>query len=337
MREALLALLVALPFGVGVATGASGERPAPLFRFQDPEIVESSGLALTDGGLVVTVNDSGDAARAFVVDPATGRTVGTTRWEGGAEDVEAVAPASGDTVYVGDIGDNGAVRDTISVVRVPVAARDQDVAGERFALRYADGPADAEALLVHPRTGRLVVVTKKVLGGQVYVAPEDLSTTGVGTLRPRGPVMSVVTDGAFLPDGDHLVLRDYTRAVVYSWPALEPVAELDLPEQRQGESLAVTGEGAVLVGSEGLRSPVYEVALPDLPAGPVSSSPSPSPSPSPSSSPGTYSREGREIPEDPDRPRDPWPWLVGPAVAVVALVVLVLSLRPPRGQRDHPR
>lgn len=324
MREALVALLVALPFGAGVVAGASEEQPAPVFRFQDPEVVESSGLALTDEGLVVTVNDSGDEARAFVVDPATGRTVGTTRWEGGAEDVEAVAPSGGNVVYVGDIGDNGAQRETVSVVRVPVGPLDQDVQGERFTLRYADGPADAEALLVHPQTGRLVVVTKAVLGGQVHVAPDGLTTGEVGTLRPRGPVMSVVTDGAFLPDGDHLVLRDYTRAVVYTWPGLEPVAELDLPEQQQGESLAVRGEATLLVGSEGLRSPVFEVSLPAL-------------GPTPSSPPSTYSREGKEIPEDPDQPRDPWPWLVGPAVAVVALVVLVLSLRPPKGQRHTPR
>lgn len=324
MREALAALLVALPFGAGVATVASETQPAPLFRFQDPEIVESSGLALVDDGLVVTVNDSGDEARAFVVDPATGSTVGTTRWQGGAEDVEAVAPTGGSAVYVGDIGDNGAERDTVSVVRIPVGELDQDVTGERFTLRYADGPADAEALLVHPGTGRLVVVTKAVLGGQVHVAPDGLTSDAVGTLRPRGPVMSVVTDGAFMPDGDHLVLRDYTRAVVYTWPGLEPVAEVDLPEQQQGESLAVTDDGTLLVGSEGLRSPVFEVPLPELEA-------------EPSSPPSTYSREGREIPEDPDQPRDPWPWLVGPTVAVVALVVLVLSLRPPKGQRHHPR
>ncbi len=327
MREALLALLVALPFAAGLAAGADEEAPTPLFRFQDPAIVESSGLALTGDGLVVTVNDSGDEARAFVVDPATGRTVGTTRWEGGAEDVEAVAPTGGDLVWVGDIGDNGADRDAVSVIRVPVGARDLDVAGERFTLRYAGGPADAEALLVHPRTGRLVVVTKGVLGGEAHVGPRDLVRGRTAVLRSRGAVMPVVTDGAFLPDGDHLVLRDYTRAVVYSWPALEQVAQVDLPEQQQGESLAVTDDGTILVGSEGLRSPVHEVELPE-PQGAVDE---------PSDPPGTFSREGSEIPEDPDQPRDPWPWLVGPAVAVVALVVLVLSLRPPKNQRNHPR
>ena len=70
--------------------------PDVLFSFADPEIVESSGLVATEG-LVVTVNDSGDAARAFIVDPGSGETVGVTeggRWSisggdgGGAVEVQ---------------------------------------------------------------------------------------------------------------------------------------------------------------------------------------------------------------------------------------------------------
>ena len=41
--------------------------------------------------------------------------------------------------------------------------------------------------------------------------------------------------------------------------------------------------------------------------------------------------------EDPDAPRDPWPWLVGPLVAAVSLVVLFFALRPPKKLRNHPR
>lgn len=320
MREALAALLVAAPFGAGVATGAM-TGTEPLFRFQDPAIVESSGLAVVDDGLVVTVNDSGDEARAFVVDPGSGRTVGTTRWQGGAEDVEAVAPGRDGTVWVGDIGDNGRDRASVSVVRIPVGPRDRDVVGERFVLRYPGGPADAEALLVHPRTGRLVVVTKDVLGGQVQVAPRELAAGAVQRTEPRGEVMPVVTDGAFLPDGDHLVLRDYARAVVYTWPALDQVAEVRLPPQRQGESLAVTASGTLLVGSEGVRSPVHEVALPDL-TGERDQSP-------------PLSREGRELPEQPGSAGpDPGPWLMGLGLFVVALVVLWAALRSPP---HHPR
>lgn len=326
VREALTALLVALPFGAGVAAGATPADPEPVFRFEDPAIVESSGLAVA-GDLVVTVNDSGDEARAFVVDPGTGRTVGTTRWEGGAEDVEALAPGGDGTVWVGDIGDNGRDRESVSVVRVPVGALEQDVTGERFTLRYPDGPADAEALLVHPRTGRLVVVTKDLLGGTVLESP-DPEAGAPQTMRARGQVMPVVTDGAFLPDGDHLVLRDYARAVVHTWPGLEVVAEVALPPQRQGETLAVTDDATLLVGSEGLRSPVHEVALPDL---------GDAATPSPSTGPRTESREGRELPNDPSPERDPVPWLTGFGFFLLAIVVLGFSLRPPKAQRNRPR
>jgi len=51
----------------------------------------------------------------------------------------------------------------------------------------------------------------------------------------------------------------------------------------------------------------------------------------------TISREGQELPSHETGDRDPWPWLVGPSVAVVALMVLWFSLRPPKGQRHHPR
>lgn len=329
-REALTALVVAgvvaLPFGAGIASGTDTPDERPLFHFEDPAVVESSGLAVVDG-LVVTVNDSGDEARAFTVDPATGETVGVTRWEGGATDVEAVAPAGEGEVWVADIGDNTRARESVSVVRVPVGPGDRAVAGERVTLTYPDDPHDAEALLTDPTTGRLLVVTKGVFGGEVYAAPADPDPGRPQPLRPLGDVMAVVTDGAFLPDGRHLVLRDYTRAVVYTWPGLEAVEEVTLPAQRQGEGIAVGADGdTVLVSTEGQRAPVHEVALPDI-----------EPTAEPTAEPTPFSREGREIPQEDALTRNPWPWLTGFGLFLVALVVLGFSLRPPRGQRDHPR
>ena len=75
-------------FSVAGAEPAAGEE---VCRFQDPQIVESSGLVARDG-LFVTVNDSGDSGRVFVVDAQTCRTVGGTTWSDEVEDVEAVAP-----------------------------------------------------------------------------------------------------------------------------------------------------------------------------------------------------------------------------------------------------
>lgn len=315
LREALAGLVIALPFGAGIAVGAAAEQPRPEFRFTDPAIVESSGLAVIDG-LVVTVNDSGDEARVFTVDPATGDTVGVTRWGTEPTDIEALAPGQDGTVWVGDIGDNSASRDTITVTRVPVGSGDRTVEATTYELRYPDGASDAEALLAHPGNGRLYVVTKGVFGAVVYAAPLRLSAAAVNPLRKVGRAMPIVTDGAFLPEGDRVVLRDYGRAVVYDVPAFEAVAEVRLPAQQQGEGIAVTADGHALVSSEGQRAPVHDVALPTPPVE------------VPSDPPSSLSREGEELPQQEPQDRDPIPWLLGVGLAAVALVVLVRSLRP---------
>jgi len=316
LREALAALVIALPFAIGVTSVEPVETPLPEFRFTDPAIVESSGLAVV-GGLVVTVNDSGDEARVFAVDPATGDTVGVTRWGAEPTDIEALAPGEAGTVWVGDIGDNTAGRETITVTRVPVGSGDRTVEATAYELRYPGGASDAEALLAHPETGRLYVVTKGVFGAVVHAAPTELREDAVNLLRPVGRAMPIVTDGAFLPDGEHVVLRDYGRAVVYEFPSFEAVGEVALPAQQQGEGIAAAGDDRVLVSSEGQQAPVYDVALP----GRVEAE-------EPGATPSLGSREGQELPQQPPGDRDPTRWLFGVGLAMVALLVLVRALRP---------
>ena len=96
----------------------------------------------------------------------------------------------------------------------------------------------------------------------VYAAPEDLRTDEVNVLERVAGAPAVVTDGAFLWDG-RLALRTYT-AVHVSAALGAPAEVLTLPRTVQGESLAVApGNRAVLVGSEGVASPVYRQPLPD--------------------------------------------------------------------------
>ena len=339
LREATTAVAIAVPFGLALTAGTDTQGPEPEFRFMDSAIIESSGLVVLPDGRFVTVNDSGDDARVFTVDPATGRTVGVTRWEGDADDVEAVAPDGADSVWVGDIGDNREARTSIWAVRVPVGEGDQDVPGERVTFTYPDGPTDAEALLTDPRDGRLVVVTKEVLGGTVHVAPADAAPGSSVVLEPRGGALPLVTDGAFFPDGRHIVLRNYGRAIVYTWPELEEAGTVDIPPQEQGEGIAVDADNRVFVSSEGVRAPVLEVPLGEplatIVAGESTATPEPEPS-EPSDEPTLRSREGEELPEDEDAgQRDPTMWLVGGGLLVVALLVLVRSLRPT--QKDPPR
>ena len=260
----LLAALVALPFLAGGVTAAvSADRGEVVLTFADPAVVESSGLVVLDD-LVVTVNDSGDSGRVFAVGPE-GRTVGVTTFAESPVDVEALAPAGPahpGEVWVGDIGDNAAARSSVSVTRVPVGRGDRSGAYPTFELVYADGARDAETLLVDPATGRLHVVSKGIFGGTVYSAPRRLSADRPNVLRPVADSLPVATDGAFWPDGRHLVVRGYGRALVYAWPSMTAVADLDLPDQDQGEGIAVTADGRVLVSTEGQFTDVLEVPLP---------------------------------------------------------------------------
>lgn len=320
MRELAAALL--LPLVLVRADDATVE-----LTFQDPEIIESSGLAVV-GDWVVTTNDSGDSGRVFVVD-ATGETVGESTWSDDPADVEALAPAGERSVWVGDIGDNRAARDSVQVARVPVGDRSAEVDATAYDLVYPDGGRDAESLLVHPVTGRLYVATKEIFGGVLYAAPEELDPGRPNRMTEVGPVMSIATDAAFFGDGRHLVVRSYESATVYGFPSLQPVAELDLPEQDQGEGVAVTAEGDLLISTEGQGTDLLRVALPDAVAEAMAPAPTPEPPPSAPASepPDTASREGEELPETTETVRSPWPWFLGGLVGLGIIVVLVRSLR----------
>jgi len=264
---AVLAPAVGVPVAAASGTVRSVEAPsgagAPreVFSFTDERIDESSGLAHGDG-VLYTVNDSGDGPYVYAVDKQTGQTTGVTAYSSeDVADVEGLAMRE-ETLWVGDIGDNGSDRDTIAVYRVPAEPRaDREVLAPQFELSYPDGATDAETLLVHPDTGQLFVVSKSALGGTVYAAPRRLRVDRVNLLRRVGTVPGLLTDGAFLPDGSHLVLRSYGAAAVYTFPGLRLVARLPLPPQEQGEAIAVGPRQTLYVSTEGQGSAVHAVPL----------------------------------------------------------------------------
>jgi hypothetical protein len=325
MPDRLLAGLVVVPFLLGAAA-APVDQSRVLFTFQDNQIVESSGLAVVRG-LVVTTNDSGDSGRVFAVDPATGETVSVTGWEAEPTDVEALAPDGRGGVWVGDIGDNTESRDSVQVADVPVGSDDPDVDAEVFDLAYPDGAHDAETLMRDPTTDRLYVATKAPLGGTLFAVPES----GDGRMRPLGDVLPLATDGAFFPDGRHLVIRNYAMAAVYDFPSLEEVGSFRLPAQPQGEGIAVDEQGRLLLSSEGLHADVLRVTLPDdlrdAMAGAPESSPSPSAAATTTPSPETQSREDTELPETTETQRSAWPWLLSGLIGIGLILVLLRSLR----------
>jgi hypothetical protein len=324
MPSALVGLLVAAPFVVGVAVTPDAPQGTTAFTFDDPAIVEASALVVQDG-LFFTTNDSGDSGQVFAVD-RTGATVGVTHWSDDATDVEALAPGGPGYVWVGDIGDNVGSRSQVTITRVPVGPGDRTVSATSYRLTYPRGATDAETLVRDPATGRLYVASKNFFGGLLYAVPKQLSASGTNRLVRVGRVPAIATDGSFFPDGRHLVVRDYTSATVYDWPSMTRLGTFALPAQQQGEGIAAGPDDTLYLSSEGIHAAVIETRVPAKVRRAMARS---------SAAASTTPSSGRKDGDASDSvSQDPWPWVAGGLFAVVAGVVLLRSLRPPRRDED---
>ncbi|MGC4110890.1 MAG: hypothetical protein QM747_10795 [Nocardioides sp.] len=262
---AVAAVPVAALFVGSLTPGAEASSPAArtttVFVVHDRAITEDSGLAQA-GRFFVTTNDNGSSATVYTLNQR-GRTVGTTNWARRQHDCEAIAPINAGHVWIGDIGDNDAVRSSILVSKVPVGRGDRTVRPKKYHLVYPDGPHNAETLLRDPTTGALYIVTKSPTGGTLYAVPKPLSAAHANQLVPIAPVpLAKATDGAFFASGNYLVIRDYDRALLYAWPSMTQMGTFRLPTQPQGEGLATDTGGSVFLSTEGVRQPVLHYRLP---------------------------------------------------------------------------
>lgn len=284
---------------VALAAPAAYGPPELLCRFQDPAIREASGLAASSRSddLVFTHNDSGDLPRFFAVG-RDGATLAVFRVTGARNlDWEDMArgpdEAGRPCLYLADIGDNLRFRPNVQVYRVPEPAPDPAHPGQaadtppavRFDLEYEDGPHDAEAFSIHPRTGQAVVVTKSRSGSGVYATAGRLRAGAPNRLRrmaridfahlapdraaqedPRG---LLATGADIAPEGDRLVVRTYTEAWEWTLPPgplatafREKPVRIPLPDAPYGEAIAYSRRGdALLVCTEGPQAPLHLLRL----------------------------------------------------------------------------
>jgi hypothetical protein len=344
---------------LAVTVLAAAPAPAPAFRIDDPRIDEASGLALglRSPDIAYVQNDSGDTNRFFALDTRTGATVATITVPGATnvdwEDL-AVAPAPDGTpsVWLADIGDNDENRSEVRLYRVPEPRLRRTERGRtlrsapaaEWRLAYPDGPQDAEALAVTP-AGVAYVITKSVLGrSTVYRVPTPpdrrrvqrlrevgpVTPTPVGTLNPFGVAGELAVTGATVSrDGSVLAVRTYAAAYLWRLDAGDVAAALRtaprrvaLPEQQQGEGIALRGDRTALVDSEGVDQPVYAVPLPALPRPAPSATATVAPGPPRGSAAVPHAAPHRSA-----RPGWPVPVGIGAALALLALGVPLFRRR----------
>ncbi|MGW2341886.1 WD40 repeat domain-containing protein [Streptomyces sp. NPDC001661] len=275
MRAYLGAAGVAAVLLLGAASGPAVADSRSVgsdgFTIEDPRITESSGLAASRAhpGVYWTHNDSDDGAYLFAIDGKTGRTLATITMSGigSPRDVEAISVGSDGNIYVGDIGDNlGGKWDHVWIYKLPEPKKlvDQTVRATQYDVKYADGPRNAESLMVHPKTGRVYIVEKGDDGGGLYEGPDTLTPSATNTFRRVADIDLWATDAAFSPDGKQLAVRGYFGGIAYKWNDGKPEREgrLSVPMQPQGESVTYTLDGKTLLyGSEGQGSEVEPVEV----------------------------------------------------------------------------
>ncbi|GAB3409472.1 hypothetical protein [Flindersiella endophytica] len=340
LAAAALATSAMVAAGVGGAGVAYAEDPDPAFTIGDPDILESSGLAASSvhPGTYYTVNDSGSDARVYAVDSKGETSATLTMRNVEPYDWEAIASGPEGRIWVGDIGDNDRVRERVTLYRFkePTDLSDQRLQWSRFRFRYTNGARDAETLLVHPKTGQVYVVSKTLGGGAIYAGPEDPSSDSVNSLEKVADAPSLITDGAFLPDGSAIVLRNYSTAYVMSWPDAKTIRTITLPKQQQGESLAVSNDGKnILVGSEGGNSPVYSLPVSGAAPPPAKSTPKPEATPSPSVSSET-AVEKRDEGAGSSLFGGMSMWVLLSIAAIALIAGIAAFPRTGRGRRHHP-
>ena len=202
---------------------------------RDRRVTEISGIVRAHGkpGYYWIHNDSGGEPRLLLVH-ARGTVVTQLNVTGArAVDWEDIALGPGPTpgerfLYIADTGNNDYARKVLRIYRVlhppltkesppPILASEK---AARISFRYPDGIFDCEALVVHPKTGDIYLLTKHALVAGVYRlrAPHTdgriETAVKVTVMRPG----FFVTAAELSPCGERLLVRTYLDILEYRLP-----------------------------------------------------------------------------------------------------------------------
>jgi hypothetical protein len=281
-----LFLFVLYPFTCNVHAGASNFLAGvAVGTVTNPALNEVSGLigSRQNRGVLWVHNDSGDKPRLFALNPQ-GRVLGIYNLSGAShvdwEDI-AVAPdpVSGvHYIYVGDIGDNNAVRPNVTVYRVeePSVTSTQAMVEASLSVSgvyhftYPDGARDVETLMVDPHLGDVYFLSKREFPARLYSAPYPLAHGQTNALTfERDLYLVGPVAGAFAPSGREVLVLEYNIGISYFEraigqhvaDALDVLLPLQVPyvgTEPQGEAVGWEGEGrGYYTLSERVNQPLY--------------------------------------------------------------------------------
>ncbi len=252
----LAALVVGLTWLVPLApaSAAPWDTVVRMSVVKDTRIKENSGMSRStyQRRVLFVHNDSGGGPRFFAIGPG-GRTKAVFDVPGApAKDWEDMASGPKHTLWFGDIGGN---RSEVNVVRVkePRKLAKRKLAHTSYVLTYPDGAHNAESLMVHPKTGRVYVITKASGGAAIYRAPRTLDAAHDNAMRKVADAPRGLSGADFAKGGKRFVLRHYHAAEVFRAIGGHGY-RFPLPDAHTfGEAVTFGRGGALVFGAEGVN------------------------------------------------------------------------------------
>ncbi len=248
----------------------SGQSFAQNHRLKNATIDECSGLVVTSKSdhLMWVHNDSGDFSRFFLVNDK-GVTLATYNFNKPVIDCEDIAllyNAKGKSkLFIGDIGDNNAKRDFISVFVFDepnvnwVSKKEIQITDvKELKFKYPDGARDAECLLVDDRDKKIYIVSKREDSVGVYSAPLNSASGKIILLKKEATLFfnapygsKWVVAGDVARNGKEVVIKTYVN--IYYWDRRDgetipqclkkPYIGLPYKPEVQGEAVGLTRSG----------------------------------------------------------------------------------------------
>jgi hypothetical protein len=273
-------------------TAKNYSEPKVVGEIASNEIKESSGLAASKctEDVFWTHNDSGDDAFIFAVN-SKGKKLATykvtnaknTDWE----DIAGFKDKNGECfLFIGNIGNNARARGEHSIYKVKEPSEFSNDSGkknpqttdaaEEIKFSYPDIRHDAETLLVHPQTGDLYIITKRLTGASgVYKLEANYDKSKTNKLEKIADITvpsvpnGLLTGGDISPDGRRVVVCDYFAAFEFILPGKskkfddiwkEIPQKIELGTREQGEAIGYSADGnSIFATSEKKDSPMIEV------------------------------------------------------------------------------
>lgn len=235
-----------------------------LGELTEKKLEEVSGLAVSaaNPGLFWTHNDSGNPAIVYLVDENLKvkfscklKGIRNRDWEDMAI---GAGPDKGKRyIYVADIGDNDARYNLKHIYRFeePVfTGKNTEMIISEFdtiTFRLEDGKKDTEAIMIHPQTNNLYVVSKREKPVYVYELKYPFREDTLTARKIVSIPLTQIVAGGFSPDGDEVIMKNYDN--IYYWDLKgksvseglkEQPAILNYTEEPQGEAIAFNRDGS---------------------------------------------------------------------------------------------